>query len=72
MKSFATAEFWKAYAELSPEMQEQARKAYQPDWSGLKGKLGDGAKVTDSCSTEPLCQNPKAVKFVCFYRGLGK
>ncbi|NJN59942.1 MAG: hypothetical protein HC879_21890 [Leptolyngbyaceae cyanobacterium SL_5_9] len=29
MKSFATADFWKAYAELSPEMQEQARKAYQ-------------------------------------------
>ena len=29
MKSFAMADFWKAYAELSPEMQEQARKAYQ-------------------------------------------
>jgi hypothetical protein len=29
MKSFATADFWKAYAELSPEMQEQARKAYR-------------------------------------------
>ncbi|MEH2032911.1 MAG: hypothetical protein V7K67_25340 [Nostoc sp.] len=29
MKSFGTADFWKAYAELSPEMQEQARKAYQ-------------------------------------------
>jgi len=29
MKSFATSEFWKAYAQLSPEMQEQARKAYQ-------------------------------------------
>jgi hypothetical protein len=29
MKSFATAEFWKAYAKLSPEMQEQAREAYQ-------------------------------------------
>ncbi|MDM9585707.1 MULTISPECIES: hypothetical protein [unclassified Nostoc] len=29
MKSFATDDFWKAYAELSPEMQEQARKAYQ-------------------------------------------
>ncbi|MEL7067495.1 MAG: hypothetical protein AAGN15_02445 [Cyanobacteria bacterium J06581_3] len=29
MKSFATAKFWKAYAELSPEMQAQARKAYQ-------------------------------------------
>ena len=29
MKSFATTEFWKAYAELPPEMQEQAQKAYQ-------------------------------------------
>ena len=29
MKSFATAKFWKAYAELSPEMQAQAHKAYQ-------------------------------------------
>ncbi len=29
MKSFATADFWKAYAELSPEMKEQAQKAYQ-------------------------------------------
>jgi hypothetical protein len=29
MKSFATADFWKTYAELSPEMQGQARKAYQ-------------------------------------------
>jgi hypothetical protein len=29
MKSFATADFWQAYAELSPEMQEQAQKAYQ-------------------------------------------
>ena len=29
MKSFATTEFWKAYAELSSEMQEQAQKAYQ-------------------------------------------
>lgn len=29
MKSFATAEFWKAYAELSPDRQEQARKAYK-------------------------------------------
>ena len=28
MKSLATAEFWKAYAKLSSEMQEQARKAY--------------------------------------------
>ena len=29
MKSFATADFWKAYAELSPEIKEQAQKAYQ-------------------------------------------
>jgi hypothetical protein len=29
MKSWATADFWQAYAELSPEMKEQARKAYQ-------------------------------------------
>jgi hypothetical protein len=29
MKSFATAEFWKAYAELLPETREQARKAYR-------------------------------------------
>ena len=29
MKSLATAEFWKAYAELSPEIQEQAQKAYR-------------------------------------------
>ncbi|MGA1622968.1 MAG: hypothetical protein ACO36E_09595 [Synechocystis sp.] len=29
MKSFATTEFWRAYAELSPEMQKQVRKAYQ-------------------------------------------
>ncbi|WGV25865.1 hypothetical protein [Halotia branconii] len=29
MKSFTTADFWKAYAELSPEMKEQAQKAYQ-------------------------------------------
>jgi hypothetical protein len=29
MKSFATADFWKAYAELAPEMKEQAQKAYQ-------------------------------------------
>ncbi len=28
MKSLATAELWKAYAKLSSEMQEQARKAY--------------------------------------------
>ncbi len=29
MKSLATAEFWKAYAKLSSEMQEPARKAYK-------------------------------------------
>ncbi|MCY7394109.1 MAG: hypothetical protein LH647_22210 [Leptolyngbyaceae cyanobacterium CAN_BIN12] len=29
MKSFATADFWRAYAELSPEMKEQAQRAYQ-------------------------------------------
>jgi hypothetical protein len=29
MKSFTTADFWEAYAKLSPEMQEQAQKAYQ-------------------------------------------
>jgi hypothetical protein len=29
MKSFATADFWQAYAELSPDMKEQARKAYK-------------------------------------------
>ncbi len=29
MKSFATPNFWEAYAALSPEMKEQARKAYQ-------------------------------------------
>jgi hypothetical protein len=29
MKSFATADFWKAYAKLAPEAKEQARKAYQ-------------------------------------------
>lgn len=29
MKSFATAEFWKAYAALSPAVKEQAQKAYQ-------------------------------------------
>ena len=29
MKSFATADFWKAYAALSPDMKEQAQKAYQ-------------------------------------------
>ncbi|HEY9858850.1 MAG TPA: hypothetical protein V6D16_05040 [Candidatus Obscuribacterales bacterium] len=29
MKSFATADFWKAYAKLTPEAKEQAQKAYQ-------------------------------------------
>jgi hypothetical protein len=29
MKSFATADFWKAYRELSPELQDKAKKAYQ-------------------------------------------
>lgn len=29
MKSFATADFWEAYAELAPEVREQAQKAYQ-------------------------------------------
>jgi hypothetical protein len=29
MKSFATGDFWKAYAELSPEIKEQAQKAYR-------------------------------------------
>lgn len=29
MKSFTTPNFWKAYAALSPEIKEQARKAYQ-------------------------------------------
>jgi hypothetical protein len=29
MKSFTTVDFWQAYAELSPKMKEQARKAYQ-------------------------------------------
>jgi hypothetical protein len=29
MKSWVTADFWQAYADLSPEMKEQARKAYQ-------------------------------------------
>ncbi|MCU0568025.1 MAG: hypothetical protein MUF49_15670 [Oculatellaceae cyanobacterium Prado106] len=28
MKSFATADFWKAYAKLPPDVKEQARKAY--------------------------------------------
>lgn len=29
MKSFATPNFWEAYAALSPEMKEQARKAHR-------------------------------------------
>jgi hypothetical protein len=29
MKSFATADFWKAYAELPSDIKEQARKAYK-------------------------------------------
>ncbi len=29
MKSFTTSDFWKAYADLTPEMKEQARKAYR-------------------------------------------
>lgn len=29
MKSFTTTDFWKAYAELPPEIKEQAQKAYQ-------------------------------------------
>jgi hypothetical protein len=29
MKSFATADFWEAHAELSPDMKEQAQRAYQ-------------------------------------------
>lgn len=29
MKSSATASFWKAYKELTPEVKEQAQKAYQ-------------------------------------------
>ncbi|MBE9050062.1 hypothetical protein IQ243_06490 [Nostocales cyanobacterium LEGE 11386] len=29
MKSFATIDFWQAYAKLSPEMKEKAQKAYQ-------------------------------------------
>lgn len=29
MKSFATVDFWKTYAELSPEAKSQAQKAYQ-------------------------------------------
>jgi len=29
MNSFTTANFWKAYAELSPDIKEQAQKAYR-------------------------------------------
>lgn len=29
MRSFATSDFWEAYAALSPEMKQQAQKAYQ-------------------------------------------
>lgn len=29
MKSFATSDFWRSYAELSPDLKEQARKAYR-------------------------------------------
>ena len=29
MKSFATADFWRAYGALTPEMKAQAQKAYQ-------------------------------------------
>ena len=29
MKSLTTSDFWKAYAALSPEMKQQARKVYQ-------------------------------------------
>lgn len=29
MKSYATAEFWKSYAKLSPDIKQQARKAYK-------------------------------------------
>ncbi|TVP63160.1 MAG: hypothetical protein EA343_08785 [Nodularia sp. (in: Bacteria)] len=29
MKSFATADFWQAYLDLSPEIKEKAQKAYQ-------------------------------------------
>lgn len=29
MKSFATPSFWKAYEDLTPEVKEQAQKAYQ-------------------------------------------
>ncbi|MEA5537376.1 hypothetical protein [Crocosphaera sp. XPORK-15E] len=29
MKSFTTPDFWQGYAQLTPEMKEQAQKAYQ-------------------------------------------
>jgi len=29
MKSFATSDFWHAYAKLSPKLQGQAKKAYK-------------------------------------------
>jgi hypothetical protein len=29
MKFFATTDFWRTYAELSPEVKEKAQKAYQ-------------------------------------------
>ena len=29
MKSFTTADFWKAYRDLSPDLQDKAKKAYQ-------------------------------------------
>lgn len=29
MKSFTTPDFWEAYAALTPEVKEQAQKAYQ-------------------------------------------
>jgi len=29
MKSFTTPDFWEAYAELNPEVKEQAQKVYQ-------------------------------------------
>lgn len=29
MKSFATADFWHAYAQLSPELKGKAQRAYQ-------------------------------------------
>ena len=29
MKSFTTPDFWQAYAQLAPEMKQQAQKAYR-------------------------------------------